>query len=651
MGNMGSCGWNANIGKKSSMQTGEAMSNTSYRIPIRLEFFICLFLVTATLTVYWQVRNFDFVEFDDDIYIIGNPHVRAGLSWESLGWAFAESYAANWHPLTWLSHIFDVEFYGMNAGLHHLSNVFFHIANALLLFFVFRQMTGDLWQSGFIASMFALHPLHVESVAWISERKDVLSTFFWILTMASYVRYVRQPGIRNYLAAFFFFTLGLMSKAMMMTLPFVLLLIDYWPLGRLVTEKRRVIFEKIPLIALTVVSLIVTFFTQKKWGAVGAWDVYPFTLRTANALISYVRYIGKMFCPSDMAFFYPYSHLLSWWKSAGAFLMLVLLSLSIMRNARQEPYLITGWLWFIGTLVPVIGLIQVGSQAMADRYTYIPYIGLFIMLAWGIPKLLFSLRSPGFVTKIQKPRLQVRSQAGALERDEKQQCGKVMIAAVTAGIFTIIMSISNLQVRYWRDSISLFEHALDVTHNNRMAHSKIGSILYRQGKTEAAAAHYSEALRIKPDDANAHNNMGLILARQGRTDEAIGYYKEALRLAPGLAIACNNMGIALEKQGKRDEAIRYYSQAVALKPDYAGAFNNLGLVLLRQGETQKAIAYFQTSLNIRPDHAETRNNMGAALVRNGRQNEAIVHFRKALELNPDYVRAYNNLKKLSETRQ
>jgi len=604
------------------MQSGAAMSNTSYRIPIRLEFFICLFFVAATLTVYWQVRNFDFIEFDDDIYIIGNPHVCAGLSRESLRWAFAESYAANWHPLTWLSHIFDVEFYGMNAGLHHLSNVFFHIANTVLLFFVFRQMTGEIWQSAFIASMFALHPLHVESVAWISERKDVLSTFFWMLTMTSYVRYVRQPGIRNYLAVNLFFTLGLMSKAMMMTLPFVLLLIDCWPLERLVTEKRRVVFEKIPLIALTLVSLTVTFFAQKKWGAVGSWDVYPFMLRTSNALISYVRYIGKMFWPSDMSFFYPYSHLLSWWKSAGAFLMLVLLSLLIMRNARQEPYLITGWLWFTGTLVPVIGLIQVGSQAMADRYTYIPYIGLFIMLAWGIPKL-----------------------------TGQQRYVKILIAAVTAGIFTILMSISNLQVRYWRNSISLFEHALDVTHNNRMAHSKMGSILYRKGKTEAAAVHYAEALRIKPDDANAHNNMGLILARQGRTDEAIRYYKEALRLDPGLAIACNNMGIALEKQGKRDEAIRYYSQAVALKSDYAGAFNNLGLVLLRQGETQKSIAYFQASLNIRPDHAETRNNMGAALVRNGRQDEAIVHFRKALELNPDYVRAYNNLKKLSETRQ
>lgn len=318
--------------------------------------------------------------------------------------------------------------------------------------------------------------------------------------------------------------------------------------------------------------------------------------------------------------------------------MLVLLSLLIMRNARQEPYLITGWLWFTGTLVPVIGLIQVGSQAMADRYTYIPYIGLFIMLAWGIPKLLFLLRSPGFVTMgVPKPGLGNEV--------------KILIAIGTAGIFTIFMTISNLQAGYWRDSISLFEHALDVTHNNRMAHSKIGSILYRQGKTEAAAAHYAEALRIKPDDANAHNNMGLILARQGRTDEAIRYYNEALRLDPGLAIACNNMGTALEKQGKRDEAIRYYSQAVELKPDYAGAFNNLGLVLLRRGDTQKAIAYFQASLNIRPDHAETRNNMGAALVHNGRQDEAIVHFRKALELKPDYVRAYNNLKKLSETRQ
>ncbi len=588
---------------------------------IRKELCICLFFVISILAVYWQTGNYDFVDFDDDVYVFRNPYVRAGLTLESIRWAFTATHAANWHPVTWLSHILDVELYGLNPGQHHLSNVIFHIANTLLLFFVFRQMSGKIWQSAFVAALFALHPLHVESVAWVSERKDVLSTFFWLLTMRSYLRFVREPKFMTYLPVLLFFILGLMSKPMLITLPFVLLLLDCWPLERL-SAGRAIILEKIPLIAISGISLAVTFLAQKDWGAVGNSELYPFSLRISNALISYIRYIGKLFRPSDMAFFYPYSLSLPWWEAAGAGILLVFLSVVILRNLKHRPYLIVGWLWYLGTLVPVIGLVQLGGQSMADRYTYIPFIGLSVMAAWGIPEL-----------------------------TAKQRHEKILLASASAAVFTILMLISSLQVRYWRNSITLFEHALAVTDNNYVAHNNLGVVLHRQGKTDEAIAHYSEVLRIKPRDADAHNNIGVLLADQGKTDEAVEHYTEALRLDPGLASAYNNMGIIMEKKGDSDAAVRYYSKALQVNPDYPEALNNMGLIFYRKGEINTAIAHFRHLLRIKPDSAEAHNTLGAALVRNRRPDEAIAHFRKALELKPDYVRAYNNLKRLSETRK
>lgn len=573
----------------------------------------------AILAVYWQTGNYDFVDFDDDVYIFRNPHVRAGLCSESIRWAFTATHAANWHPLTWLSHILDVEFYGLNPGQHHLTNVIFHIANTLLLFFVFRQMSGKIWQSAFVAGLFALHPLHVESVAWVSERKDVLSTFFWLLTMRSYLRFVREPKLMTYLPVLLFFILGLMSKPMLITLPFVLLLLDCWPLERLSSGRDKsllpIILEKIPLLAISGISLLVTFLAQKDWGAVGNSELYPFSLRISNALISYIRYIGKLFWPSDMAFFYPYSRSLPGWETAGAGILLVSLSVVILRNLKQRPYLTVGWLWYLGTLVPVIGLVQLGGQSMADRYTYIPFIGLSVMAAWGIP-----------------------------EVTAKQRYGKISLASGSAVIFTMFMAISNLQTGYWQNSITLFEHALAVTKNNHVAHNNLGVVLHRQGKADEAIAHYSEALRIKPRDADAHNNLGLLLANQGKTDEAVAHYTEALRLDPGLASAYNNMGIIMEKKGDFDSAGQYYSKALQITPDYPEALNNMGLIFLRKEEMNKAIAYFTASLKVRPDNAQTHNNMGIALLRSKRPDLALAHFRAALRIKPDYLSAYTNLK-------
>jgi len=649
---------------------------------------ICLILVIATLAVYGQVINYDFISFDDIGYIVENPHVRTGLTPKNILWAFTSVHAGNWHPLTWLSHQTDVSMYGMNPGLHHLSNVIFHIANTLLLFFVFRQMTGSISQSGFAAALFALHPLHVESVAWVSERKDVLSTLFWLLTMKSYFRYIRYPGIPDYLTMLLCFMLCLMSKPMVITLPFVLLLMDYWPLRRVGTKpSKSLLWEKIPLVMLAAASVMITFFAQKEGGAVASWETYSFGTRAANALISYFSYIEKMFLPFSLAIYYPYPPFIPWWKTAGAGVLLISVSLITILNARQRPYLTVGWLWYLGTLLPVIGLVQVGSQAMADRYFYIPSIGLFIMMVWGVPELF---------------------RVSILRR-------KILSVTAAACLF-ILMTITAIQVRYWTDSLTLFSHTIDVTENNAMAFMNMGVALNRHGKKAEAVKYYTEALRLapgqvetlnklglvlkdlgktdeaiqrlsealslKPDDIETLNNLGAVLKDSGRSDEAIRYFSEALQLKPGdvgtlnnigLALADlgetneairklsealqsdpedarthNNMGIILAKQGKTDAAIRCFFEAQKFRPDYADAYYNMGNVFLNQGKADEAIRYYSQALELSPRDAVIYNNMGIALLRNGKIAEAMAHFQKALEIKPDYADADYNLREIKK---
>ncbi len=382
---------------------------------MRREILICLFLVLATLTVYWQVGNYEFVNFDDDKYIIENFHVQKGLTRDSVIWAFTATHVSNWHPLTWLSHMLDFQLYGLNPSGHHLTNVFFHLVNTLLLFLVLKLMTGALWRSGLVAALFAVHPLHVESVVWVAERKDVLSTLFWMLTLWAYLGYTKRPGVKRYLVILLAFALGLMAKPMLVTLPFVLLLLDYWPLKRIElgqsaiglpaasqpstiankpgAQAFRLLLEKTPMFVLAAVSSVVTFIVQKSGGAVGALETYPFKIRMANALLSYVIYLKKMIWPQNLAVFYPHpGQSLPMWQAAGAGLLLVVVSIAVIRAGRRYPYLPVGWLWYVGTLVPVIGLVQVGDQAMADRYTYVSLIGLFIVVAWGVPDVARSWR-------------------------------------------------------------------------------------------------------------------------------------------------------------------------------------------------------------------------------------------------------------------
>jgi len=567
-------------------------------IKVRPDILICLFLVLSILIVYWQVINYEFVGFDDDLYVTSNSHVKNGLTVSSIIGAFKSTYASNWHPLTWVSHMLDVQLYGMNPGSHHMTNVLFHIVNSMLLFIVFKRMTGRIWQSALVAALFALHPLHVESVAWVAERKDVLSTFFWMLTMYAYAWYVEHPGIKRYLSALLFFILGLMAKPMLVTLPFVLLLLDYWPLRRFQFRNSQdnsrnsfqtsamlpMLWEKAPFFIVSIASSVVTIFVQKSGGAIGPLEVYPFSTRIANVLVSHINYIGKMFWPSSLSVLYPYQEYLAYWQIAGAFILLISISLLGIKALQRRPWFTVGWLWYVGTLVPVIGLVQIGTQAMADRYTYIPLTGLFIIIAWGVPELMSNWY---YKTK--------------------------GLAIISAAVFLILMRTSSIQVSYWENSISLYEHAINVTSDNYIIHNNLGFALTARGKWGDAIKNYQEALKINPDFETANLNLGIALLAQGKLDKCIEYYQEVLRAKPRYAKVHNNLGNMLLRKGEIENAIDHFREALCIKQDYAEAYNGLGASMMLKGEINEALALFQEALQIKPDYIEAQNNLTKTL--------------------------------------
>jgi protein O-mannosyl-transferase len=526
---------------------------------------VCLLLVILSLSVYWQLRNYDFVNFDDSEYVYGNRQIQGGFTLKNIKWTFTTIHMSNWHPLTWLSHMLDYQLYGLNPGAHHITNLLFHITNSLLLFIVFNKMTGHFWQSTFLSLLFALHPLHVESVAWISERKDVLSTFFWILTMWSYNWYVQHPRIDKYLLVLLLFALGLMSKPMLVTLPFVLLLLDYYPLYRFQKAANRskslqkptvyrLVLEKIPLFALVVISSAITYYAQKHGGAVVSLDDIPFQARMANALVSYSTYIIKMLYPYKLAVLYPHPEGFLWWQIIIACFLLFIISFFAIRMIKQSPYFIVGWLWYLGTLVPVIGLIQVGNQSMADRYTYIPLIGLFIIFSWGIPEFI-----------------------------QRWRHLNKFLSVIAIIILFILLSVTFIQVGYWKNNITLYEHTLRVTKNNYIAHNNLGNAYKEQGLIDNAIKHYEEVLRIKPDNAIAHNNLGNAYRKKGLIDNAIKHFEEALRIKPDYAIGHNSLGVALLHKGDIDGAIEHFLKALQINPNYKNAKKNLNKLCKKGG--------------------------------------------------------------------
>jgi len=592
---------------------------------------ISLFLATAIIAVYWQVGNHEFVNFDDNLYVTANKHVKAGLSLDSIKWAFsfAEKEKTYWHPLTWLSHMLDCQLFGVNPRWHHLMNVLFHVANTLLLFVVLKQMTGALWKSAFVASLFALHPVNVDSVAWVAERKNLLSTFFWMLTMLTYAHYCKRPNIYRYLLVFTCLGLGLLAKPMLVTLPFVLLLLDYWPLGRIQLwdqdgkpEKAikeillsKTVLEKIPLITLSLTSIYVSSISLRSASNVISTHIIPMGPRIENAIVSYVIYIIKAVWPHHLAVYYPFPTTIPTWEVLTSCLVLTGITTIVIWLLRKMPFLAVGWFWFIGTLIPVSGIMQAGLwPKMADRWAYVPFIGLFIMITWGVPELL-----------------------------NKWQYRKQTLT-ITAGItLSILMITTYIQLGYWKNSITLFEHAINVTTDNPIAQNNLGLALYDKGRIDDAIRHYHEALQIDPRFVKAHNNLGIALARLNKDQEAIKQYLITLKLDPAYVKAHNNLGLMLAKLGKTNQAIKEYYKAIQIKPDYASPYNNLGTLFYEQNHIEKAIKFYSKAVSINPYYATAYNNLGVALAKLGKTNQAIKQYYMAIKIKPDYADAYINL--------
>jgi len=602
---------------------------------------VCIFLAVIIWVVFGQTLGHEFFNCDDDAYVYENPVVQKGLTLQGIIWAFTHVCAFNWHPLTWLFHMLDCQLYGLNPGGHHLTNVLLHTAAAILLFLVLRRMTGFLWRSAFVAAVFAIHPLHVESVAWVAERKDVLSGVFFMLTLGAYVRYVEKSKVQSpkskvfYGLTLLFFTLGLMSKPMLVTLPFVLLLLDYWPLnrfglstlnssasaysygatapkrsegGQLSTKRAlRLILEKFPFFVLSAASCVVTIFAQTE--LIQPFEKFSLPLRVGNALISYVAYLGQMFWPVGLEVLYPFTA--KGVEGSGVVLSVVVLAVisTGVLVLRRRPYLLTGWLWYLIMLVPVIGIVQVGAQARADRYTYLPQIGLYLLLTWGAADLC----------------------AGWRHR-------RVVLGGCSTVILVALIFCARTQASYWRNSESLLTHTLACTSDNSIGHYNLGNALFQKGDVDEAITQYQKALQINPDYMEAHYNLGCALIQKGRMDEAIIQYQKALQINPDNAEVHYNLGCALLQKGRMDEAITQYQKVLQIEPDNAEAQNKLAWVLatcpqasLRNGDKAVALAQ-RTNQLTGGGNPVALGTLAAAYAEAGRFPEAVETAQRALQL-------------------
>jgi tetratricopeptide (TPR) repeat protein len=575
----------------------------------------CIFLVAITWSIFGQTLGHEFINYDDDTYVYNNPAVTGGVTLHGLIWAFTHTHSGNWHPLTTISHMLDCQLYGLQAWGHHLTNLLLHTVAVVLLFLVLRQMTENLWRSAFVASVFAVHPLHVESVVWIAERKDVLSGMFFMLTLGAYVNYARQPSVARYATMSILFACGLMSKPMLVTVPFVLLLLDYWPLQRFGSRRssRRLILEKIPLLMLSAVSCVATVFVQR----VGIAPIggLPLAARINNAFVTFIAYIWQMIWPARLAVFYPHpENKLPLWQVALAVALLMLITAAAIALRHRRPYLITGWLWYLGMLAPVIGVIQVGFQARADRYTYLPQIGLYLIATWGIADV--------FSASHHRRRI---------------------LGAMTAAVIVALAWCAAKQASYWRNSESLWTHTLAVTSPNPIAHNNLGSYLLEHDRVEEAISHFQMSVNIRPSYAEGENNLGVTLTKQGRTDEAIAHLRKVLELNPGDGKAYYNLGNAFLQKGELDEAIADYQRGLAIEPHYADAHYNFGIALGKKGDADAAIAQFEQAVQDKPDYAQAYYTLGNSLFEKGRFDEAIAQYRQALKIHHDYPEVQNNV--------
>jgi tetratricopeptide (TPR) repeat protein len=599
---------------------------------INHKFLVCLILVIIIFAVYWDLSRYEFINYDDSVYVSENQRIQSGLIKENLAWSFNyhENKEVYWHPLTWISHMLDVELYGMDPGRHHLTNVIFHVFNTLLLFLFLHRMTGARWRCAFVAALFALHPINVESVAWIAERKNVLSTFWGLLALWAYAGYTKRPVLFRYFGVALFMALSLLAKPMLVTLPFVFLLLDYWPLKRIefgqpirssLNRAGRLIFEKVPLLILSALSVYLSAASTRGVGTIKTLQSVPLMLRIENALVSYLKYIGKLVWPSDLAIFYPYPEIIPSWQVMGSLAVLTAISIVSIRTLCKHPYLAVGWLWFLGTFTPVIGLVQVGVwQEMADRFAYVPFIGLFVTIAWGVPHL---------VSRWQYKRIGL---------------------TVSAGVFLLLLTMStHAQIRHWANSVTIFEQAVKATGGSWVAHNNLALALSARGRINAAIHHYRLALeKDPPEPEGVYYNLATALASKGDNQQAIEYYTESLKLNPEYAAAHINMGTVLARQGKTADAIRHYTEAIRIEPNSEKAHFNLGNILLAQDKIDEAISHYSKAAHIDPFFAEAYNGLGLALMQKGKLEEAILQFRKAANIKPAYRDAQKN-QKLAES--
>jgi Flp pilus assembly protein TadD len=615
------------------------MRNRAFLQP---KWLIALVLGAATVAVFWEVTSHPFVNYDDNYYVTDCLQVQGGLAWANLAWAFKTGITGNWIPLTWLTHILDYQMYGRNAGGHHFSNLLIHVANSVLLYLLLNRLTAAMWRSAIVAALFAMHPLNVESVAWISERKNLLCTLFWILAIWAYSWYARRPGWKRYIVILLIFGLALMAKSMVVTLPFVLLLLDYWPLGRTAGDsgpsraigegddagatrsgkrggiKRRLVLEKVPFLLLAAADGILTVKLQQESEAVSS---ISFGIRVENALVSYSAYLAKTIWPARLAVLYPHpkSHL-PVLEVSIAVIALVCISMAAALSRRRFKYVGVGWLWFVGTLVPVIGIIQAGSQSMADRYAYIPLIGIFIIAAWGLTDLL----------------------------DRYKQARDYAIVGAVCLIFALVI-VTRIQIGYWSSSVALWDHARQVTENNYIAYNNLGEALLTRGMIEEAGPWLYKSAELEPDQSNVQMNLGSLALATGRVDDAIAYFKRAIELDSRSCDAYNKAGAALLRKGLLDESVPYLTMALKLNPGFAPALANMGVVLDARGEYGEAAGYFEGAIHSALDPglgAELRYIYGMILAKHGDLGKAAVQFRDALRLKPDYSPASEALTKI-----